>query len=181
MRALVDELLLLARLDEGRPPHYESIDVGDMLHSIEADVQSIFPSRHVTINLNEQVTVYADSSGLRRALSNLVTNALVHTPASSGVVVNAYGAGDGITIEVADDGPGMGKADAEHAFDRFWRGTASRTRPGTGLGLSIVTAVVHAHRGSVRLDTSPTTGTTVTVVIPAHGHALIGTESAEGA
>jgi two-component system, OmpR family, sensor kinase len=125
------------------------------------------------------MAVYADSSGLRRALSNLVTNALVHTAATSGVTVKAQVAGDSVTIEVADEGPGMEKADADHAFDRFWRGTASRTRPGTGLGLSIVSAVVKAHGGSVNLATSPTTGTTVTVVISADGHALGGGERAE--
>jgi two-component system OmpR family sensor kinase len=181
MRALVDELLLLARLDEGHTPYHEDVDLGQMLHSIQADTQSIFPSRHVEIDLKEHVTVSADPAGLRRAVSNLVTNALVHTPAISRVAVKARLVGDSVILEVADEGPGMEKADAEHAFDRFWRGTASRTRPGTGLGLPIVSAVVNAHGGYVNLDTSPTTGTTVRLTIPAHGHAPVGGETTEQA
>jgi two-component system OmpR family sensor kinase len=169
MRALVEELLLLARLDEGHPPHYENVDVGDMLHSVEADMQSIFPSRHVEVDLNQSVFVHGDPAALRRVIGNLVTNALVHTPDPSRVAVRVRVRDESVAFEVSDDGPGMEQADAEHAFDRFWRGTASRTRPGTGLGLSIVAAVVKAHGGSVTLDTSPRTGTTVTVVIPAHG------------
>ena len=76
------------------------------------------------------------------------------------------------------DKTGMDKTDADHAFDRFWRGTASRTRPGTGLGLSIVAAVAHAYGGSVSLDTTPQSGTTVRVVIPAHTEALVGRDAA---
>jgi two-component system OmpR family sensor kinase len=174
MRALVEELLLLARIDEGRQPHYERVDVAEMLHSVEADVKSIYPSRPVDVDVDPSVFVYGDPAGLRRAISNVVTNALVHTPPSSRVGVRARAAGTAVAVEVTDDGPGMEQADADHAFDRFWRGTASRTRPGTGLGLSIVSAVVNAHGGSVTLDTSPRTGTTIRVVIPAHRPAAAG-------
>jgi two-component system OmpR family sensor kinase len=166
MRALVEELLLLARLDEGRQPHYEHVDIGEMLHAIQADAESMYPSRPVEVDIDGSVSAYVDGTGLRRAVSNLVTNALVHTPDASRVVVSARVIGETVALAVADEGPGMEPPDADHAFDRFWRGSASRTRPGTGLGLSIVAAVVNAHRGAVTLDTAPGTGTTVRVVIP---------------
>jgi two-component system OmpR family sensor kinase len=167
MRALVEELLLLARLDEGMPAQSEVVDLGDMMRSIGTEAGSIFPSRPVSFEIDEPLLVQADPVGLRRAISNLVMNALVHTPEASWVAVRA-GARDGsVWLDVADEGPGMEPADAQHAFDRFWRGTASRTRPGTGLGLSIVSAIVGVHDGTVTLDTSPAAGTTVHVVIPA--------------
>lgn len=168
MRALVEELLLLARLDEGGQPQFEQVEIGDMLRSIDVDVRSIFPSRHVSLEVEEPIFVHGDPAGLRRAVSNLVTNALVHTPETSRVSVRARTSGDAIALEVTDEGPGMEPADADRAFDRFWRGTASRTRPGTGLGLSIVSAVVKAHGGVVSLETSPPTGSTISVVIPTH-------------
>jgi two-component system OmpR family sensor kinase len=167
MRALVEELLLLARLDEGGRAPCESVNLAEILHSVNTDVTSIYPSRRVEFDLGESVFVYGDPAGLRRAISNVVTNALVHTPGLSRVTVRARAVGGSVVLEVVDEGPGMEPADADHAFDRFWRGTASRSRPGTGLGLSIVAAVVNAHGGSVTLDTSPGTGTTVRMVIPA--------------
>jgi two-component system OmpR family sensor kinase len=167
MRALVEELLLLARLDEGGEAHQEPVDLGAQLGSIHADVTSLYPSRLVELDVDGPLVVQGDPAGLRRAFSNLVTNALVHTAESSPVAVTARGTGETITVEVTDDGPGMEPDDADHAFDRFWRSSASRTRPGTGLGLSIVAAVVSGHGGTISLATSPAAGTTVTVVLPA--------------
>jgi two-component system OmpR family sensor kinase len=173
MRALVEELLLLARLDEGARPAYDHVDVSELVRSIRLDLESVYPSRPIEVDIEEHLVIHADPVGLRKAVGNLVTNAVVHTPVRSNVKVRASRLDDSVTFEVADDGPGMEPADADHAFDRFWRGTASRTRPGSGLGLPIVAAVVKAHGGSVVLETSTAGGTTVRLVIPAKGPAPV--------
>jgi len=166
MRCLVDELMLLARLDEGAPLQTESVDVGELIRDVLTDSTSTHPSRRITALVADHVSVQGDPTALRRVFSNLVINALVHTPTTSPIVVRVHKAAGSAIVEIADSGPGMDPTDSAHAFDRFWRGQASRTRAGSGLGLSIVKAVVHAHAGQIHLDTSPERGTTFQVVLP---------------
>jgi two-component system OmpR family sensor kinase len=166
MRALVEELLLLARLDSGAPLETRPVDVGRLARDVLADAAITHPSRQVTARIDDNVTAVGDESALRRVFSNLVTNALTHTPATSAVSVEVKGSPGGATFEIADTGPGMAADDAAHAFERFWRAAPGRTRSGSGLGLSIVRAVVEAHRGTIVLDTAPEQGTRVRVVLP---------------
>jgi two-component system OmpR family sensor kinase len=167
MRALVEELLLLARLDSGAHLETQPVDIGRLARDVLADAAITNPSRQVTTRIDDNVTAFGDETALRRVVSNLVTNALTHTPAASGVSVRVEASPEGATFEISDTGPGMATDDAAHAFERFWRAAPSRTRSGSGLGLPIARAVVEAHGGTVQLHSTPELGTTVRVILPA--------------
>lgn len=167
MRGLVEELLLLARLDEGAGMSSEPVDVGDVVTSVLEDAESTNPSRSIEARVAPGAVVEGDQVALRRVVSNLVTNALIHTPAASPITVKVEQIGPMVVLEVGDAGPGMEPATSDHAFDRFWRAESSRTRSGSGLGLPIAQAVVTAHGGTIELQTSPRAGTTVWVRLPA--------------
>lgn len=166
MRALVEELLLLARLDEGMPLQNESVDLGDVVTEVLEAATSTHPTRSVRTEIVGDVTVHGEPGALRRVAGNLITNSLIHTPATSSVTVRLARNDYTAILEVSDGGPGMDPSEAAHAFDRFWRGETSRTRTGSGLGLSIARAIVEAHGGAIDLDTSADRGTTVTVTLP---------------
>ena len=178
MGLLVEDLLLLARLDQQRPLALKPVDLaaisGDAVH----DARTLAPDRPIALHLDESLSdvpvVRGDEGRLRQVVGNLVTNAVVHTPPGTRVTVEVAedpGDGDILILRVADDGPGLEQADAARAFERFYRADASRNRSagGTGLGLSIVDSLVTAHGGTVRLDTAPGAGTTVTVRLPRSG------------
>jgi len=112
--------------------------------------------------------VMGDEGRLRQVLSNLVTNALTHTPPNTAVTVRVGTLAEQAVLEVADDGPGLSGEDAGRVFERFYRTDTSRTRAsgGTGLGLSIVAALVSAHGGSVGVDSQPGQGATFRVLLP---------------
>jgi len=112
--------------------------------------------------------VMGDEGRLRQVLSNLVTNALTHTPQDTAVTVRVGTLAEHVVLEVADDGPGLSGEDASRVFERFYRTDTSRTRAsgGTGLGLSIVAALVSAHGGSVSVDSQPGQGATFRVLLP---------------
>jgi two-component system OmpR family sensor kinase len=168
MAALVDDLLLLARLDEGQPLASGRVDIGAVLRDAALDASATHPSRTVTVDAADGLVVLGDEHRLRQVVANLLTNALVHG-GSSPVLLSASQSGRNIcSIVVVDTGPGMPTQDAAKAFDRFWRADAARQRNGTGsgLGLSIVRAIVESHGGSTAIDSRPGSGTTVTVRIP---------------
>jgi two-component system, OmpR family, sensor kinase len=168
MASLVDDLLLLARLDEGRPLVRESVDLGVLGVDAAADARAVAPERVITAEVAEGVTVAGDEDRLRQVVGNLVGNALVHTPAGTPVSVRVHNGGTLAVIEVHDHGPGMTADVAERAFERFSRADASRSRHagGSGLGLAIVRAIVVAHGGAVVLQSAPGAGTTVRVELP---------------
>jgi two-component system OmpR family sensor kinase len=168
MASLVDDLLLLARLDEGRPLARESVDLGVLGIDAAADARAVAPDRTITADVAEGVTVEGDEDRLRQVVGNLVGNALVHTPDGTPVSVMVHNGGGRAVVEVHDDGPGMTPEVAERAFERFSRADVSRSRHGggAGLGLAIVHAIVVAHGGAVALDTAPGAGTTVRVELP---------------
>lgn len=166
MRGLVEDLLLLARLDEGRPLVKDSIDLVRLVRDAALDASATHPSRQIDIDADGSVIVLGDESRLRQVVDNLVVNALVHGGAGSTVSVRVARQATDVILCVSDDGPGMSSAEVRHAFDRFWRADAARTRAGTGLGLPIVRKVVEAHGGTVALDSVPGNGTTVRVVLP---------------
>jgi two-component system OmpR family sensor kinase len=168
MGTLVEDLLLLARLDQGRPLRREPVDLAALLADAVADAQVANPDHPITLTTAGAVTIVGDADRLRQVADNLLTNACVHTGPGTLVTVSVEETGDEALIIVADDGPGMSLEDAAHAFDRFYRADQSRTRVsgGAGLGLSIVAAIVDAHGGSVTLDAPPGQGTSVTIRLP---------------
>ena len=144
-----------------------TVDLGRLARDVLADAAITHPSRHVTARIDDNATALGDESELRRIISNLVTNALTHTPGTSRVVRRGEDAAPASAcFEISDTGPGMATDDAAHAFERFWRAAPSRTRSGSGLGLSIARAVVEADGGTIELDSTPEAGTTVRVVLP---------------
>lgn len=171
MGALVDDLLLLARLDQGRPLERAPVDVGSLARDAVADARAVHGDHVIHLDVAGDATVVGDEHRLRQVLANLLTNAVDHTPAGTSVTV-AVGpdpaTADRVRLQVADDGPGMDPDLATRVFERFARGDASRSRHtgGSGLGLSIVAAIVEAHDGQVALASSPGTGTAVTVTLP---------------
>ncbi|MEA3020983.1 MAG: two-component system, OmpR family, sensor kinase, partial [Actinomycetota bacterium] len=168
MGGLVDDLLHLARLDQGRPLDRVPVDVAALARDAARDAQAVDTDRPITVDADRTLVVNGDEARLRQVLANLVTNALVHTAPGTAVSVRAEREGDDAVIEVADRGEGMEPDVAARAFERFFRADPSRSRHrgGTGLGLAIVDATVASHGGSVRLDTSPGAGTTVRVTLP---------------
>ncbi|CAM5227129.1 two-component sensor histidine kinase [Streptomyces badius] len=176
MTGLVEDLLLLARLDAGRPLSYGTTDllplVVDALSDARAadqrgtDADARHRWRLELPGPAEPVTVRADPDRLRQVLVNLLANARTHTPPGTTVTVSVQPpvrAGGPVTLEVRDDGPGIPAGLLPHVFERFARGDASRARGAddggatgsTGLGLAIVQAVVSAHGGRVRVESTP--------------------------
>jgi two-component system OmpR family sensor kinase len=170
MGDLVDDLLHLARLDQGRPLERAPVDLRALAADALLDAQAVAPDRELRLEGDDPVVVSGDEARLRQVVANLVGNALVHAPGAR-VVVRVDATATDAVLEVADDGPGMDAADAARAFDRFYRADASRQRHrgGSGLGLSIVDATVRALGGRVSLDSQPGRGTTVRVELPLAG------------
>ena len=174
MGSLVSDLLLLARLDSGRPLDRGDVDLSLLLAEAVNDARVVSTDHVWRLRLPaDALAVVGDRDRLLQVLSNLLTNAFRHTPAGATVTVSAAEAGhrDGarpeVVVTVHDDGPGMPAALVGKEFERFSRGDTSRTRAsgGSGLGLSIVQAIVAAHDGSVEIASRPG-DTTVTVRLP---------------
>lgn len=160
MATLVDDLLLLARLDAGRPLGSGEVDLSLLVAEAVNDARVVDGDRRYRLDLpDEPLQVTGDEQRLHQALSNLLNNARRHTPDGTVVTVSARLVDDGARVElrVHDNGPGVPEALAGHEFERFSRGDSSRTRAsgGAGLGLSIVQAVAAAHGGEARVDSKP--------------------------
>lgn len=171
MGLLVEDLLLLARLDAQRPLDQHRVDLLTLATDAVHDTQSIAPNRQVRMEVFDgpgTPEVLGDEARLRQVLSNLVANAVQHTPDAAGITVRVGTVGDDAVIEVCDEGPGMSPDDARRVFERFYRADTSRTRAsgGTGLGLSIVHSLVLAHGGTVKVTTAPGQGCRFTVSLP---------------
>lgn len=168
MSALVEDLLLLARLDAGRPLARDEVDLTRLLLEAVADARVLAPGHHWRLDLpDEPVTVLGDGARLHQVVTNLLSNARHHTPTGTTVTVRASDRTDGVRLQVHDDGPGLPTELVAEAFDRFTRGDSSRTRAsgGSGLGLSLVSAIAEAHGGTARVD-SRAGDTTFTVELP---------------
>jgi two-component system, OmpR family, sensor kinase len=179
MSSLVDDLLLLARLDQQRPLDRDLIDLRTVAADVVHDAQALAPARDVhleDLSGGRPVVIIGDDARLRQVVGNLMANALTHTPDSAMVTVRVdvrtTDGRDWAVVEVADDGPGLTPDDARRVFERFYRVEASRTRApgsnggGSGLGLSIVAALTAAHGGTVDLDTAPGKGSTFRITLP---------------
>jgi two-component system OmpR family sensor kinase len=168
MAALVEDLLLLARLDSGRPLVTEEVDVTRVLLEAVGDARVIAPNHRWRLDLpDEPLTARGDTARVHQVVTNLLTNARTHTPPGTTVLVAASAAGPHAEVQVHDDGPGLSPDLVPHAFERFTRGDSARTRTsgGAGLGLSLVSAIVTAQGGSVDLSSRPG-ATTFTVRLP---------------
>ncbi|BCJ56635.1 two-component sensor histidine kinase [Micromonospora endophytica] len=168
MTSLVDDLLLLARLDSGRPLAVEPVDLSALVVDAVSDAHVAGPDHHWQLDLPEQVIrVSGDPARMHQVLANLLANARVHTPPGTTVTVSLRQAADAAELRVTDNGPGVPPELRDEVFERFARGDSSRSRAhgSTGLGLAIVAAVVEAHRGTVTLDTRPG-HTTFTLRLP---------------
>ncbi|MFF2508905.1 ATP-binding protein [Streptomyces sp. NPDC058067] len=169
MTGLVEDLLLLARLDAGRPLSYESTDVSPLVVDAIGDARAAGQGHTWRLELpDDPALVLADGPRLHQVLVNLLANARTHTPPGTTVTARVHRRGPWVCLEVRDDGPGIPPELLPHVFERFARGDTSRSRAhgSTGLGLAIVQAVAAAHGGAVTVDSVP--GRTVfTVCLPA--------------
>ncbi|MFF8808593.1 sensor histidine kinase [Streptomyces omiyaensis] len=161
MTGLVEDLLLLARLDAGRPLSHETTDLVPLVVDALGDARAAGPDHHWRLELPDEAgpaPVLGDSARLQQVLVNLLANARTHTPPGTTVTARVHGEGPAaVVVEVEDDGPGIPPGLLPAVFERFARGDASRSRQAgsTGLGLAIVRAVVTAHGGEVSVDSVP--------------------------
>jgi two-component system OmpR family sensor kinase len=171
MGSLVEDLLHLARLDEGRPLQRQRVDLVALAEDAVRDARAVDAGRPITAHTNGPLVVTGDEARLRQVIANLIGNALVHTPPGTPVDVRVMASADRAVVEIEDRGPGMSDDVAARAFERFYRADPSRSRHrgGTGLGLAIVDATVKAHGGEVGLRTVPGVGTTVRIELPGDG------------
>jgi two-component system OmpR family sensor kinase len=172
MAVLVEDLLLLARLDQGRPLADDRVDLTRIVEETVAHARAADRQRSLVVDLPDgPAIVRGDPLRLRQVLDNLLANVRDHTDLGTTATVTLADSDGTATLTVADNGPGMSQDEAAHAFERFWQAEPIPThpRPGTGLGLAIVAELVAAHGGSIALDTSPGAGTTFTITFPTDG------------
>ena len=169
MKSLVEDLLLLARLDEGRPVEKEPVELVGLVAEAVQTAQTVGSAWPVHLDAEEPVETMGDRDRLRQVLDNLLVNVRTHTPAGTSTTVRLARLGDVAIVEVADDGPGLDAEQAAQVFERFYRADPSRSRVhgGAGLGLSIVEAIVAAHGGQVSAGSAPGGGAVFTVRLPA--------------
>lgn len=167
MARLVDDLLLLARMDQARGVERQPVDLGAMVTDAVADFQVVAPNHPVSLDV-QPVVVAGDRLRLRQVIDNLLSNVRTHTPAGTLVEVFLRQENAMAVVTVTDHGPGVSPEDQGHIFERFWRADPARTRSrgGTGLGLAIVASLVEAHGGSIALTSEVGTGTTFIVSVP---------------
>jgi len=179
MGLLVEDLLLLARLDQQRPLERRPVDLLALAADAVNDARAVAPDRRIELVLGgddggdgSALVVLGDGERLRQVLANLVDNALSHTPAGSPVEVRVGAAPldgrPGAAVEVVDHGPGLTPEQTERVFERFYRADPARSQAagGTGLGLSIVAALVAVHGGTVGVDSVPRRGARFRVLLP---------------
>jgi two-component system OmpR family sensor kinase len=173
MGLLVEDLLLLARLDAQRELARAPVDLVALAADAVHDARALSPDRAVGLEVSHNgvvPVVLGDEARLRQVLGNLMTNALTHTPAGTPVTVAVATEPGWAVLSVSDKGPGLAPEDAQRVFERFYRADSARTRSasrgGTGLGLSIVAALTAAHGGTAELDTAPGAGAVFRIRLP---------------
>jgi two-component system, OmpR family, sensor kinase len=205
MGVLVEDMLLLARMDQQRPLDYGTVDLLTLAADAVHDARVVAPERSInlTVGSGAALLVNGDEVRLRQVIGNLMSNALAHTPAGTPIdlrirsgslaearpthiapdsvfAVGADAAQSGshaaAVLEVSDHGPGLTTEQAEHAFERFYRADQARTAGGTGLGLAIVAALVAAHGGAVWVRSKPGEGATFSIALPLTPEALAGAD-----
>jgi two-component system, OmpR family, sensor kinase len=173
MGVLVEDLLILARLDEVADAPYVDVDLPAVVRDAVDDGRATAPERRITTRIADDAHVVGDADQLRQVLGNLLRNAFVHTPDGTPIEVTLERANGEVSVEVRDHGPGLPTGDHEALFERFWRSEGGRERGkgGAGLGLAIVAAIVDAHGGRVRAGNAPGGGASFVVTLPATSQA----------
>ena len=168
MGRLVEDLVVLARFDTGRPLDRRHVDLASIAAQAVQAARVVNPDRPVSLSAVDPVIVYADEERLRQVIDNLLGNAMQHTPPRSSVTVSVTSTTAIGEITVADNGPGMTAEQAARVFERFYRTDDARTRArgGVGLGLSIAASLVAAHGGDIIVDTQPGQGAAFHVRLP---------------
>ena len=170
MGSLVEDLLLLARLDQSREMESKPVDVYKVIESAVISARAAGPDHPVLFSPSaDELFALGDEARIHQVVANLLANARVHTPAGTEIAVSVTRDVDGIRILVADNGPGLSIEDQKKIFERFYRADPSRVRvdgEGSGLGLSIVDAVMKAHGGSVTVASELGKGATFTLFFP---------------
>jgi two-component system OmpR family sensor kinase len=179
MGLLVEDLLLLARLDQQRPLARQPIDLLSLAADAVHDARLLAPSRSIELSVQPGAAflVIGDEPRLRQVIGNLMSNALTHTPDGTPIEVSigsgtldprVPGSPRAVTLDVTDHGPGMTQEQAHRVFERFYRADQARTRAtgGSGLGLAIVNALVSAHGGVASVRTAPDQGATFRIALP---------------
>ena len=172
MGSLVEDLLTLTRLGQGKPLDLAQVDLARVARNAAQDHQVIDPERPITVIATDALVIEADEERLHQVISNLLSNVRVHTPPWTKVEIALVERNDDIVIVVADDGIGFPEADLDHVFDRFYRADPSRSRRsgGSGLGLAIVAAIVIAHGGTVEASNVEGGGAKIGITLPRRSH-----------
>jgi two-component system OmpR family sensor kinase len=167
---LVDDLLLLSRMDAGQPLSPQDVPIGAFLSDLVRRYAPAWPGREILVEANgDGVQVLVDPEALRRVLTNLIDNAARYSRPEGTIRLQAEECSGGVAITVEDEGPGLAAPDVTRVFERFYRGGKSRSRAtgGSGLGLAIVHALVVQSGGEIGIDTAPDRGTTIEITLPA--------------
>jgi two-component system, OmpR family, sensor kinase len=169
MGVLVEDLLMLARLDEVAELPHVDVDLESLACDAVDDARATAPNRAIDVEVEAPAVVVGEAHQLRQVLANLLRNALVHTPDGTPIEVTVAHEGDDVRLEVRDHGPGLPTDDSDALFERFWRAEGGRERGkgGAGLGLAIVAAIVDAHDGRVQASNAPGGGACFVVRLPA--------------
>jgi two-component system OmpR family sensor kinase len=173
MGVIVEDLLLLANLDQGRPLAQQRFDLEAVLAEMVADHAMLHSDWPISFGSSGGSDLVGDELRIRQAVANLLANARAHTPPGTSVAVTLATEGDDRTVAVSDNGPGIAADDLPHLFERFYRVDASRARRsgGSGLGLAIVQAIAEAHGGSVAVASIEGEGAAFTIGLPIAGRA----------
>ena len=170
MGSLVEDLLLLARLDQSRQMKSEPVNLSKLVLDAVESARAAGPNYPVNFNeSDDEIYALGDNDRIYQVVANLLANARTHTPAGTNIDVSVIQSEDGVRIRIADNGPGLSEKDQAQIFERFYRADASRVRTdgeGTGLGLSIVEAVMRAHAGQVSVESELGKGATFTLFFP---------------
>jgi two-component system, OmpR family, sensor kinase len=171
MGVLVEDLLMLARLDEVADAPHGELDLAAIVRDAVDDGRATAPKRKIRARLDEPAVVVGDPDQLRQVLGNLMRNAFVHTPDGTPIEVTLQRIDGAVRLEIRDHGPGLPTGDPDALFERFWRSEGGRERGkgGAGLGLAIVAAIVDAHRGEVHAANAAGGGASFVVTLPAAG------------
>jgi two-component system OmpR family sensor kinase len=166
---LVDDVLRLARLGQHPGQSCDPVDMTAVVAGCAERVRIADPARTWQVRIADRLATVGDEELLRRAVDNLLTNVLVHTPAETAGAISAYETGGQVIIEVSDDGPGVPPDQLPHIFERFYRGGARSRRPGSGLGLAIAAEITSAHSGLAYAAPDSPKGLRITLTLPVDG------------